>query len=368
MAEIHITDLSTYCRCRRAWDFSSLMRQSLEPAIPALPLFMGLGFHRAMEYGYKGSIGQPFAHFDVEAGRNAMLSWGHARTRKASEYIGHLWAEEIGKMDDGMTLLNQMVEHYGLWVEEMDSHLEILGTEKTFSIPLPGTDLEYAGRWDGIVRAADDNIYVLEFKTTASMSSTRLSSVFRGLQPAAYVWAARQFGYNAKGVLYRIANKHWVDEPTPLRRGGYSVAKNQWISVEWIDRYATMLAGDRADGEVAAIEDLVAIAASMRDVRELASSFITRDAVTLANKFFMTKLIRKGDNKIDNFLKVITTIGREMADENQPIFAVPDWNCTYCKFQHPCDLLEAGLDEHAELSLQAEYAPRFYWDDYDDAE
>ncbi len=360
--EIHITDLACFCRCRRQWDFSSMLRQGRQPSFPPEPLILGQGVHEALDYGYQASVntGDPM-HFDFIAARARYDKWLQRRTQRIIKYTGPLWPQEEELLMGVRALGLSMLKHYELWSATRDYRYTLLATEKQFVYPIPtqrqapgylhpSPPLNYAGRLDGVVRNLyDDRYYVLEFKTTKSLS--RMSGTFRGMQPTAYIWAATNI-YSTKmtGVLYRILRKRVPDDPTPLKTAGrFSKAKSQKTTWEWFRYYIKAWA--KAHGVEP--EDVLSANVAVKNM------LLEKD-----NEFFKEQVITRNQGQIIECIRALAYEGAQMANPETPVYPLSGIHCGWCSFKEPCDLMSAGLPYQA--LLDAEYASRDYWEKEED--
>lgn len=357
--EIHVTDLGQYCQCRWAWDWSSLLRQGLQPALLPQPLLFGQAVHLGLDCGYRGSVGtgEP-ASFNTSEALQAFDEWVVAQRQRVIEYTGPLWQHEKEQFSEIETLGKIMLKHYELWVKStrtpLDSGYEFLGTEHLFKLPLPGTrNLAYAGRIDGLVQERNTgNIYIVEFKTTRSLSY--MGNVFRGLQATAYLWAAQQlYGKKVTGILYRVLVKKLPANPKPLARGGFSKDKRIKSTPEWYSHCLKTVAKlDAAD--------------SGEDWKQLARSYHQAATPTLnmlkarENGFFLQVKLQRSQRQIDSTVEVLRELGKEMANPRIRIFRRSGFHCGFCRFKDPCDLRILGYDYQA--VIDAEYARRSYWE------
>jgi len=296
--------------------------------------------------------------FDFIAAKDRYEQWLRNREANIIKHTGPLWDAEKDMLQEVRTLGLGMLKHYALWSVTVDYRYTLLSTEQLCSIPLPtvemgnswSPDLDYVGRFDGIVRNIyNGNFYVLEFKTTKSL--TRMSGTFRGMQPTAYVWAAGQhYGVPMRGVLYRCLRKRVPDNPTPLKTAGhFSRAKSQQLTGEWFLYYITAWA--KAQG--VSLADVLAInepVVSMLKSKE--------------NEFFLEQPIARNDSQIKECIDALIYEGTQMADPRTPAYPLSGIHCGWCAFKEPCDLMSEGMDP--QFLLDSEYASRDYWEQDDD--
>lgn len=373
---IHITDLLEFCRCRRSWNWSSQLRRGLQPARTPVPLFFGQAIHVALEWGYRGCVGQDVAYFDLDEATRAFRAWVKERVERTVEYTGPLWDEEKVSLREVRDLGIQMLVHYSLWVEPLDKMFKMLGTEYKFRVPLPGTNLEYGGRFDGLIQdQRSGNIYILEFKTAKSIADNAVSGTLRSMQPAAYTWASGEvYGKErmAKGVLYRFLLKRAPDLPRALQDGRYSAAKSIKSTYAWYQYILHKLAETR---RVSYEQDNIGIPVPPLDVfiesefnRGAAALNLLRQrdvyesGVVVRNDFFCQKALVKTPRQIEDAVRAIVGEGTRMTNSDVPIYPVSGFHCNWCSFKTPCDLVARDMLVEAEAVLEASYGPRIYWE------
>lgn len=373
-AAIHVTDLLQYAQCRRRWDWSSPLRMGLQPAILPAPLQLGMAIHYAMERGYRGSATPnlplflppppPSApvpmHFELSEAIEAFYRAMEQRRQLAVEHSGPLWPSEKEEFNTLEQLGAAMLVHYSLWAPAQDKPLRLLGTERHFRLPIPGSKtLCYEGRFDGLVQDAQGRLLVLEFKTSRSLKQSTLSGTFRSVQATMYTWAASQL-YNVpvQGVLFRMLYKRIPDTPRVLKKGTFSRAKTQKITSEWakhcLDKMATKAFHSLGKPSLTLLQ--------CREQYHAAAQALLHMLAARPNEFFIQKLIPKGPPAIEQALHALKVLGEEMANKHTPTPAVTGFHCGWCPFTDPCDLLTMGESEAAYAVLEAEYSPRDYWE------
>jgi len=334
--ELHITDIQCYAQCRRKWWFTSQMRLGLAPADLSPPLFTGQGAHVALEYGYKDSVEQGEMRFDTDAALVALAEWIDTRSARMREIMGAISPGDQTRIDETRALLQVMIRHYGMWAAayDLDVGLRMVGTEYRFRVPIPGTDLVYSGRFDGLVQSKrSGKYYLLEFKTARSIKTQDFAGVMRGMQASAYLWAARQLYDQVDGIVYRALRKRVPDEPKQLKNGSWSMKANQTTSAEWAAQWI-------------GTENL--------------QRLLRREALQ-GHQFFLQRVIHRNDLQTANALAALQELGKQMSDPNTTIFAWSGYHCNWCDFRQPCGLMNLGRDPSA--SLDASYAPRRFWED-----
>ena len=378
MHEIHITDMEQYLRCRRRWYFASPFGLNLQPATLSEPLYLGQAVHIALDaYHSNGN--------SLEAANSAFDVW----TKKRADALGRWTFMDVSSVDlvnEVRTLGAHMLRHYHIWHEEynLGDAYDVIATEQTFKVPIPvphgiargmtyrekrsrgirlddgqfvsGTIL-LAGRFDGI--ALDKKTgkkWLLEFKTARTLKNVQW--VFRGMQGTAYVYAAQRLFGDIEGIMYRVLRKRVPDEPSALQKEHhFSQAKKHKTTFAFhkymLRKYAQQQ-GIPADEVFRYNEGML---------RRLHGE-VEDDGCS--NQFFLQKKLRKGQDLLDSVMHSIYIHGMEMA--SRPVItATPSYmGCMMCPFRSPCDLLNRGMDEAAQAVLDAEFAPRDYWEGEDD--
>jgi hypothetical protein len=379
---IHITDLQDFCRCKRAWYWSSMLHMGLQPAVSPAPLFFGSAIHFALDHGYRGCVGEAVAYFDLKAALAAFKSWIRQHVKRTVEYTGPLWEFESDQVDDARRLGVLMLRHYALWAAPLDKLFKVLGMEYKFKVPLPGYEshgMEYAGRFDGYLEdLKSGRRYILEFKTAKSIRSrqsgkrsSNIEGVLRGMQSAAYTWASGQvYPEPAQGVLYRFLCKKAPGMPKLLQNGGYSRAKSISSSVPWYQYVLRKIAEEKVtqmaeenihnydadviyNSEIAQASQALAVLRQRQDIQH---------GLVVGNEFFSQLAMSKKPAQVKGALDCLVNEGARMIHPEQAIYPTSGFHCNWCQFKSPCDMIAYGHEEQVEAILAAAYGPRTYWE------
>lgn len=135
---------------------------------------------------------------------------------------GLLYLRENG-LSEKSDLLTEMFVRFQKFIREHD--IKILEHEIKFEITLEGCEENpYVGYIDAIGEY-NGEIYIMEFKTAASISYEHVGV---DTQLTSYLWACKELEiYNPKGVLWICNRKASEKQPTILKNGNLSTAKNQ---------------------------------------------------------------------------------------------------------------------------------------------
>ena len=171
--EFDYTAFSTFQTCRRRYDLR--MNKGYVRKTELKPVHFGKAIHNALDSWYVDK--------DV---------------KKATDVFLANYTENL-EIDDKRT--NRM----GEWIIEnydkqyRDQPHELVKSEMTFSIPVT-SDFTFTGRMDKIVKW-DNTLWILDHKTTSGLGATYFNMAEPNLQFMGYAYAAREMGYNIRGVI-----------------------------------------------------------------------------------------------------------------------------------------------------------------------
>lgn len=143
-------------------------------------------------------------------------------------------------LEDKSDLLTEMVVRFMKFIGE--HNIKILEHEIKFEITVEGCeDNVYNGYIDAIGEY-NGEIYLMEFKTASSIS---IEHVNIDSQMTSYLWACKELEiYNPKGVLWICNRKASEKQPTLLKNGNLSTAKNQGVPYRAYKEKADEIYGD----------------------------------------------------------------------------------------------------------------------------
>lgn len=226
---IHTSDRIMFKRCRRKWDFASMLRKGLEPIRPDNKLWFGRGGHHALDR-YYGHGEDP---------RSAFSLWIDDEIKRMQLNGMQFWDEELSAFDEMRELGIGVLDHYLLWCTAYDSGLTFIKTEMPFKVPilsptgepamLQGTPVFYEGIFDGLLCDSIGRFWLIEHKFLKSFNDS--DKLILDEQVGSYVWAAEQVlkdvlnGAHIEGIMYNQIRKKMPVSPELLKRGGLSKNK-----------------------------------------------------------------------------------------------------------------------------------------------
>lgn len=344
IAIIRTSDRIQFKACRRRWGWSSHLRHNLGPKQNAGPLWLGTGFHFALEdfHGYN-RFGHPREAFN-------------AYVKATRAHKGHRLPDDL---DDLIALGQGMCDYYIVWLQQRPhSALRTLWidgvpqVEVNFRFRIPGDwtrygydEVWYSGTIDRIVIDELGLIYPVDYKTAKNIE---VMHFLTDPQVTAYMWAVPHLydpiKYPVGGFKYMQFRKSLPNPPRMIYGGTQiSTAQNQGTNyymyrIALIDHYGSVEQSPKA------------------------------------NQDFLRNLMMYQDENKDEYIQ-IDTIGRndrhgqsegakiimeceDMLNPNLPLYPNPTRMCQHwqypCPFLSPCTSLDDGGDWRHELEMTTE--------------
>jgi hypothetical protein len=318
------SEAHTFLRCQRKWNFSSHNRQNLRRvAAPKSTLNVGSLVHHGLELALNG-IRHPWDEVAKLAQRQAKEG-----EQKSIEVTGVGWLqEELDRLQEDQDLAVALVRNYcdywsfmGGGKTSVDPY-EVVATEITFQVPIPGTSHFYAGTFDALLKDPLDRIWVMDHKTYSReprKEKNELDWQFRS-----YGWVASQLfpGSEIGGTIYNGLKKTIPKKPTPLKSGKISKAKTALSTTTFI-QYAAAIQEARLDPG---------------DYQEEITYLIQRDKND--NPFFRRYEIPRSRHTEQSWLEAFANLSRQM-EAPEPLVPHFDWRgCSDCSFKSLCNAQE----------------------------
>jgi hypothetical protein len=315
---IHVSDIGAFLQCRRAWNFSSNLRQHLTTIEPYKPFYLGTCVHKFFECYYDPMM----RVVDGYDWRNTALTDLFSAPNYIKEFI------DFGE---------QLFDQYLTWqIEDKsllgDCNFRPLSVEQSFDVPIytpnggRSSTVRFAGRVDGVWRSkVDGKLYLHEIKTTSSIDS-RIGQLQFEMQPTAYMLAMREV-YNEPiaGVVYTLLRKKLPVEPDVLKNGMLSQNKG-------IDTTAELY--------------VAAIKRQHPNISkdEIKSKYgeILQQLLNPPNRFFRRVLITRSAAQLAEMHHTLYQIARDMTNPKLTVYPNPGYFCNNCLFQAPCIAMSNG--------------------------
>jgi hypothetical protein len=308
---------------------------NLEPKRPQKALFLGKGFHKAVEAYYQNNRSQD----DAE---EKFAEWTNKEMGRISDESNGLWDEEIEELEDQIDLGMAMINQYVRYAEENDDKYfnKIIDREIGFEIDIPNTDHTFVGEIDGLVKDKHDRYWLQEDKTAKSMSR-RMNNLELDEQPVSYAWAlAQERDIDIEGILFTVVRKKAPTTIKENKTGGLSKRK----VVNTYENYRTKLL------DYYGSEDEV----PWDEYEDVLTYYKQQD-----NPFVKRERVRKNEAELDDIRRRITQMAKQVEHpkEKDRNFPSPGNHCEdICAFKAPC--IAMNRDDDWEFILEQQYQER----------
>ena len=337
-AALHISDIITYKKCRRAWNWSSPLRNNLERKKPYMPFFAGSALHYMI--AQHDEHGQDYI--------TSLRDFLHKELPQITDSFKSLeWIVLRGEIAAQVRLVKSMMEEY-LWYcrnTDVDDGLVYLASEIDFAVPVPmpydlqidgklvqhSNQFYYSGTVDGLVwNSRTGEYWLLEHKTCRSLEE-RAQLLINDPQATAYLWAMGEImGVPLAGIYYNLIRKKEPTVPNTLKNGTLSTRKDMDTSPRIFNRTVYRNHGVEApESRYASFYD---------------------DLVTTPSKFVRRVPVRRTASQLTQFARDLYAIGSEMTDRTQAIYPNETWACPSCLFREPCATMFLGADYETQLA------------------
>lgn len=332
---IHTHDRISFRRCRRKWNFSSPLRQHLEPIVSDFAaLWFGSGIHFALEdYHGHNKFGHPveayFAYQNAFKVEERPMNW-----------------EDLEEM--AVHLLSYYVEG---WLPKRKGVFRTLWlngepmVEVQFRIYLPelsekvGFPVYYEGTFDRIVIDEEGFIYILDYKTAARFDTAKLET---DAQINAYCWAGEQvIGRPVEGMIYMQFLKASPTGPKILKSGLPSTdVRQRTTHYHYKQALDEIFDGSQYPKEYVAFLNELAMQESPE-----------------GDKFIRYDKVRRNESFRKAEAWKIYAEGLEMLTFDLPLYPNPTKDCSWdCSFRPVCLAMDDGSDP--EFLLAENYQKR----------
>lgn len=333
VAVIRTTDRIMFRRCRRRWGWQSHLRGNLGQREGVSPLWMGSGFHFALE-DYHG-------HNYFTKPSNAFREYVAATRRVDQSALPATWQEDA-------ELACGMLDYYS---DQWLSNREPLNTfvwngvpqvEVNFRVELPwepgrhGFDrVMYSGTLDRVIIDEHGQLWIVEYKTAKAIQTLHLAN---DSQVSSYCWAGRYlYDRPVVGVIYQQHRKDLPKAPKILATGKLSTDKRQLVTFQSMRHAIKQAYGSIQAAPIAYIDFL---------------NYLAVDESPLGDKFVWRSKIQRNGHQCEAEGVKILMEADEMLDPNLPLYPNPDRTCQFmCPFNGACVSLDDGGDWAYEIEL-----------------
>lgn len=199
MSIFRVTEILSYKRCRRMWDFSSESRMGLAKLVPSAAFNLGTAVHRGLEGWLQGS--DPVAAYMQECAetQDKINKIYFSRTGK------DIPDADLAPLLDTVELGAKMMQNYvRRWESPLPLEYISIKPEQRVMVPIPNTPHFLSGKMDGILGDKHGRLFVLDHKTYKTRP--RIEVIEKAEQFLAYIWMltklAPDFEMEVAGLAY----------------------------------------------------------------------------------------------------------------------------------------------------------------------
>ena len=347
---VHTSDLGTFKKCRRRWNWVSPMRENLVPKVSVsginFNLWFGTGIHYALEM-----------HYDPILKRHPVEVWNtwyHDSVRELQEKNPGFYDENEEEFLSHFALGTGMMDFYWDYSKKNDQWFEVIETESDFAVPLGFDAVDprdgvmkpaaYCGRRDALVRDLENGRYgIIDHKTSSRIDEDFFLKLEMDEQCGGYMWATEQEReITVDFVIYNTLRKVCPRPPTVLQSGQLSIARTTESTTAALFEFAV---------EENGLEVWL-------ETNEKAKLYLDYLREVGDEQFIVRPIVKRNRNEIHEQGVNIELVARDML--NSPaLYPNPSasWYCTKCPLRPPCLAMNDGSDHWEMLEYGFESNP-----------
>lgn len=336
IATIRTSDRIGFRRCRRRWAWNSHLRGNIGPKQNPAPLWMGTGFHFALEdchganiYGHPAEAFKAYVEATKRAARrdpNRLPADERELTALASGMLSYYWDDWLVARDPLQTFFFN-----GQPQVEVNFRVEVPWESGRY-----GYDrVVYSGTIDRVSIDEHGQIWIVEYKTAKTIQTLHYSN---DSQISTYCWAGNLlYGRPIAGVIYQQHRKDVPAEPKILANGRLSTNKQQLITHRSLRSTIVNMFGSTQAAPLDYIDHL--------------NWLMTQEDMDY-DKFIRRDKVRRNASQVEAEAAKIMMEIEDMLNPNLPLYPNPDRSCQYmCPFNGACVSLDDGSDWQYELEI-----------------
>lgn len=315
MDHISYSRIYTWKRCWNKYKYKYI--DKLRPKEKARPPRLGILGHSGIEAKLKGE------------------DW--------KEVIREKWDEEIETMPEGLAekdkeediqLIESVLERYFDWFDcfRSDEEKDLVKPEYEFEVKIPGTDMDYNGRFDRVLDVPGEGVWLVDYKFTTSSLNKKLDSLELDEQIDYYIWALNEMlpDKTIQGAIFNAIRLELPTKPQPIK-SGKRLSKRQ-------------IRTDKQTYVKAIQENGFDIEEYQEKLEELENQ---------DNPFFRTESVIRDDRELDNIEKELRQVAIEMEKTTQFIRSRMSGRCSWdCDYKDLCLAEKRDGDTEAVINDQ----------------
>lgn len=318
--DVSISEVSQFLRCRRQWDIASMNRQGLRPiALPRPILSAGTFIHAGLNALSKG---EPVITAITNEYENEKTRFTEAYIKAVGVSPDTTEIDTLTQMyDNAILVVGRYINTYG--VNPVAPKYEIMNTEQTFRVPIPGTEHFLIGTFDRIMEGRTGEFFVGEIKTFDRRPN--FEDLQNRPQFSGYAWALSLLtGTPIGGVLYDGINRKLPKAPAILKNGSVSKAWSDTLDYQlYVD------AIQRSGGQLFEYEEIL-------------TRIIERDN-SGNNPFFVRFFVPISESQRTSFEEQLVSIVKDM--EQAVVYPNFQMTCAWdCNVRNLCAAMQNKED------------------------
>lgn len=343
---IRTSDRINFKKCRRAWSWSSHLKENLGPKHLAAPLWFGSAIHYALEdfHGYK--------HFETaaDAFRAYCIATSKQHLRELPDDAPQhfeLGTQMMDYYENGWLRTRKADQTY--WEVDPLTGEEIPQVEVNFEIPIPleqfpmlealaqahGADcVLYRGTIDRVAIDEYGRLWCVEYKTAKRAEHMHYQT---DPQVTTYVWAMRHIypNHEIAGVVYQQFVKNKPEQPRILSSGLFSTASNLVTSANLYEPALVAMYGS--------------VGLAPKKNRDFLVELMQKEDED-NDKFIQRVYIERSEYTCEAEAQKILLELEDMLDPDLPLYPNPTRDCSrMCSFLGACTAFDDGSDWQAIL-------------------
>lgn len=336
VAVIRTSDRILYKRCRRKWGWQSHLRGNLGSKEGQSPLWLGSGFHYALEdfHGYN-RFGHP---------AEALKAYVAATKKTNPRGLPATWREDA---ELGIGMLHYYADSWLRNRQPLETYIHngVPQVEVNFRIHIPFDPIKlaawgydevvYSGTLDRVCVDQHGNLWIVEYKTAKTIQTLHLEN---DSQVTSYCWAGLHlYDRPIAGVIYQQHRKELPAEPKILATGKLSTDKRQLITFQSFKTSIQRMYGSVERAPIQYIDML---------------NDLAKGEVVQGDKFVWRSKVERNLHQCEaEGIKILMEV-EEMLNPELGLYPNPDRTCQYmCPFNGACVSMDDGGDYEYELSL-----------------
>ena len=362
--DLRPSDRTWFKRCRRSWDFSSRLRQNLEPVEKRYALDLDRALRDGLAVYYFPGM--------WEWDRKVVLPLAFAAFEKAMrrQREDHtLTPAEAEAWEQGLAAGTQIIEHYLAWAPAADRFWPVR-VETDFEIQIPDptaeeTDLvspdgqvvRYGGRVDLLLVDEHDAYWIVRHRLVDRFTDPELLLLDDEAVAACFAWELFYLGMRISGTIHNelCLGGEPPDPADPVRRPR---ASHAFARARAAARQRAEEVEAAAEAAAEAERQSSAPVPGHRRMYARAEHVSMEVVVEEGGAMFRRTWIPRSRAALDDLGRRMAAEALEMLDADLALYPTPTaTHCAACDYRAPCLAMNEGVDARAILKTNYRVRP-----------